>query len=196
MAEERVNPAAVDDRVGFNQKGTRGGRNAAGEVHRPDSVVPAARNATDKGSQLTKGRALRAQRSPSPQKIAGLAAIDDRVDFSRKRAKSSRNAAAEVHRPDGVTSAVRNVAGQSNELTKGRAVRAQTGPGPQKVGERSAAPIDGRVDFTRKRAQSGRSAAAEVHQPDSVAGAAQSVTNKSKELTGGRAVRPRTGSKP
>lgn len=59
MAEQRLNPAAIDDRVDFNQKRTKSGRSAAAGVHQPDSVVPAAQNVTKKSSELTGGRAVR-----------------------------------------------------------------------------------------------------------------------------------------
>jgi len=118
-------------------------------------------------------------------------AIDDRVDFNQKRAMSGRRAGVEVHRPDSVAPTARNV--RSKKLIGGRAIRAQTGSSPQKIGRLDPA-ISDRVDLNRKRAKDGRRAAGEVHQPDT---AARNVTKESSELaTRGRAVRRRPGSKP
>jgi hypothetical protein len=135
VAEQRVNPAAIDDRVDFSQK-KKNGRSAGAEVHRPDGVAAAVRNVTKKSLDLSGGRAVRAQISAGPPKAGGRfqAAIHDRVDFGAKKATDGRRAAAEVHQPDSAAPAASNVTQKSNELTAGRAVRARTASSPQKKG--------------------------------------------------------------
>jgi hypothetical protein len=123
-------------------------------------------------------------------------AIDDRVDFGPVGTKNHRRAAVEVHRPDSVASAAQNVTKKSSELTRGRAVRAAIGSSPQKLVGSYTRATDDRVDFSQKRMKNERRAAAEVHQPNSVASAAQNVTEKSNEPSKGRAVRAAKGSSP